>query len=95
MVLERAPLENVTTLLQRYEKRVNKNPLHRAFNALFLLCAYAIVLYIPWLLLYHSAGAEMAANANTPGPCKYSFPNRCVPAEQCRFRLIKGCVARS
>lgn len=92
MVLARAPVENVTTLLQRYEKRVNKHPLHRAFNALFLVCAYAMVIYIPWLLLYHSAGAEIAAD--TPGSCKYSFPNRCAPAEQCRFRLIKGCVAR-
>jgi hypothetical protein len=81
------------TSSQRY-----KSPLHRAFNALFLIGMYVTILGFPlyacvyYMMDYH--GGFDSAQSEAPIVCKWSFPNRCEPTTGCRFDLVRGCTPK-
>ena len=67
---------------------VRSSPVGKAFNALFLIVVYVLILYLPFATIYQANRAYMTdANEALPtaaAQCKWSFPGRCGPADLCK-----------
>ena len=83
------------------DSQTNKHPLIRLRNILVILFGNLFLLVLPYVMIYQTGIKAYFSDetdlqgAADPVACKFSFPNKCSPAEACASAFLFRCVPRA